>query len=158
MNARGFSLIETLVAVSITAVVLSTLAHLLIVSARANADARRATFASVLAAQKLEQLRAPGVDLTPQPGDSLSRNMDGRCDFLDEYGRALGGGTTPPAGTVYLRRWSVAPAPDDPANTVVLQVAVAPRFSRGSVDATGSGDQRLFGGAHLVSVKTRRAP
>lgn len=156
MNARGFSLIETLVAVSLTAVALSALAHLFIVSTQANADARRATFASVLAAQKMEELRRIGADLSPQPVNSLAENYEGLCDFLDEYGRLVGGGPSPPTGTVYIRRWSIESLPSDPADTLLLQVMVIRRMWRGTIDG-GSGNQARFGGARLVSVKTRRA-
>jgi prepilin-type N-terminal cleavage/methylation domain-containing protein len=155
MNARGFSLIETLVALSLVVVGLSALAHLFVVSVQANADARRATFASVLAAQKMEQLRGLGADLSPQPVDSLGENVDGLCDFLDEYGRSLGSGPSPPTGTVYVRRWSVESLPAGPADTLSLQVVVIPRMWRGTI-AT-SGDERSFGGARLLTMKTRRA-
>ena len=155
MNARGFSLIETVVALSLTAVALSALAHLFIASAQANADARRATFASVLAAQKMEQLRSLGADLSPRPGGSLADNVEGLCDFLDERGRPLGSGVSPPTGTVYIRRWSIESLPSDPAETLLLQVMVVRRTWRGT--PRGSGNNGPFAGARLVSVKTWRA-
>ncbi len=154
VNARGFTLVETIIAVSITALALTALAQLFIVAAQANADARRATFASVLAAQKIEQLRSAGSDLVPQGTDSLRRDVADLCDFLDEYGRSLGTGSSPLPGTVYIRRWSIESIPSD-ANTLVLQVAVFPRLWKGAVDPA-FGDARSFGGAQIVSLKTRR--
>ena len=155
MNARGFSLIETLFALSLIVVGLSALAHLFVVSVQANADARRASFASMLAAQKMEQLRSLGPDLSPQSVNSLRENVDGLCDFLDEYGRSLGSGPSPPAGTVYVRRWSVESLPNGPADTLSLQVIVIPRMWRGT--SVASGNERSFGGARLLTIKTRRA-
>ena len=155
MNARGFTLVETLIAISITAIALTSLAQLFVIATRANSDARRATFASILATEKIEQLRSLGPDLGPAGSVSLSANIAGACDFLDEYGRSLGTGTTPLPGTVYIRRWSVESIAAD-AETFVVQVAVFPRLWRGSVDPAAS-DARPFGGAQVVTVKTRRA-
>jgi len=157
VNARGFSLLETLVAVSIAAVALSALAYLFVIAVQANADARRATFASVLAAQKMEQLRGLGDDLSPQASGSLSQNVAGLCDFLDEYGRSLAGGLTPPSGTVYIRRWSIESVASGPADTLLVQVVVIRRMWRGGVNVAAS-DQRLLGGAQVVTLKTRRVP
>jgi prepilin-type N-terminal cleavage/methylation domain-containing protein len=155
MNARGFTLVETLVAISITALALTSLAQLFVIATRANTDARRATFASILAAEKIEQLRSLGPDLAPAGLSSLSANIPGACDFLDGYGRSLGTGTSPLPGTVYIRRWSVESIASDP-DTFVVQVAVFPSLWRGAVDPRAS-DARSFGGAQIATVKTRRA-
>jgi prepilin-type N-terminal cleavage/methylation domain-containing protein len=155
VNARGFTLVETLIATSITAVAITSLTQLFVIATRANADARRATFASILATEKIEQLRSLGADLDREGSPSLSADLPGACDFLDQYGRSLGTGSSPLAGTVYTRRWSVEPIPSDP-DTFVVQVAVFPRRGRGAVDPAAS-DARPFGGAQVVTVKTRRA-
>jgi prepilin-type N-terminal cleavage/methylation domain-containing protein len=155
VNARGFTLVETVVALSITAVALTALAQLFVIATQANADARRATFASILATQKIEQLRSLGADLAPQGAASLSADVAGGCDFLDEYGRSLGTGSSPLPGTVYIRRWSIEPLPSRP-DTFVVQVAVFPRLWRGAVDPAAP-DARPFGGAQIVTVTTRRA-
>ena len=155
VNARGFTLVETLVAISITALSLTSLAQLFVIATRANSDARRATFASILAAEKIEQLRSLGPDLSSAGLSSLSANIPGARDFLDGYGRSLGTGTSPLSGTVYIRRWSVEPIASDP-DTFVVQVAVFPSLWRGAVDPRAS-DARSFGGAQIVTAKTRRA-
>ena len=47
-----------------------------------------------------------------------------RATIVDRTGKTLGGGATPPANTVYMRRWSVEPLPTNPNNTLILQVLV----------------------------------
>ena len=153
MNARGFTLVETMVAISIVAVALTALAQLFLIAAQADIDARRASFSSILATQKLEELRSLGADLGAQGSALLNSNIAGACDFLDEYGRSLGTGASPLPGTVYIRRWSVEAISSDP-DTFVVQVAVLPR--RWSTGPAAS-DARALGGAQIVTVKTRRA-
>jgi prepilin-type N-terminal cleavage/methylation domain-containing protein len=155
MDTRGFTLVETVTAISIIAVTLTALAQLFVIASQANADARRSSFASILATQKIEELRSLGADLTQQGDVSLSSDIAGACDFVDEYGRSLGTGTSPVPGTVYIRRWSVEPIPSDP-ETFVLQVAAFPRSWKGGADPAGR-DARTYGGAQIVTIKTRRA-
>lgn len=184
-NERGFSLIETLVATTIMSVALASLAQLFLISTKANQSARMTTNASVLAQQKLEQLRGltwgfdiiglplsdttsdltvvpeqpqGGPGLTPSPDGSLRSNVDGYCDFIDGRGQSLGGGSVAPPNTVYIRRWSVEPLPTNPNNTLVLQVMVTRWRQRGvaDIEETGGG-RRLPDEARVISVKTRKA-
>jgi prepilin-type N-terminal cleavage/methylation domain-containing protein len=184
----GFSLIEVLLATSLMAVALVSLAQLFAISTRNNVAARYSTFTSMLAEQKMEQLRAltwgydllslplsdlstnvaafeatdscdaantgAAVGLTPSPTNTLQSNVDGYVDYVDENGCGLGGGTVIPAGTVYVRRWSVEPLPTNPNNTLILQVLVTPRFDRGTADQGSV--TRLPDEARLISVKTRK--
>jgi prepilin-type N-terminal cleavage/methylation domain-containing protein len=181
-DERGFSLLEMLVAATILTVGLAALAQLFAISTRANFSAKSTTAAVILAQQKMEQLRgltwgfdmlglpigddasdttvipqAPtgGKGLSPSPLDALQTNQDGYCDFLDRYGYSLGGGTTPPDGAVYIRRWSIEPLPTNPRNTLVLQVLVTPVRDRGS--NPGAHTRRLPDEARITSVKTRKA-
>jgi prepilin-type N-terminal cleavage/methylation domain-containing protein len=184
-NARGFSLVETLVATTIMTVALSSLAQLFLISTKANQSARITTGASVLAQQKMEQLRGltwgfdtiglplsdttsdltvvpeqptGGPGLTPSPDRTLRRNVDGYCDFLDERGTPVGSGTNPPPGTVYIRRWSIEPLPTNPNNTLILQVLVTRWRSRGVADTEeANAGRRLPDEARIISVKTRKA-
>src|SRR4051812_18004760 len=160
-GAAGFSLLEVLFATSLLTASIVGLAQLFAVSTRTNAAAKSTTFAALLAEQKMEQLRGltwgfdslglpltdtstnitvvpetigGGKGLTPSPSLTLGQNTAGVCDFLDKYGNSLGGGTTPPATTAYIRRWSVEPLPTNPNNTVVLQVLVTRSRNRGSAD------------------------
>ena len=154
-DERGFSLLEALVAVSVVAVALTTLTQLVAISIHAGARARRSSIASVLAQEKIEALWSHGPGLVPQPAISLDVNTPGLCDFLDEHGRSLGTGSTPPAGAVYVRRWSITPVSADPAASFLLQVAVAPRFAHGASLPPGA-DPRQFGGALLMAIRARR--
>ena len=183
-NQSGFSLLEVIVATSLLIVAVASLAQLFAISVRANASARATTYASVLAQQKMEQLRGltwgfdslglpltdtttdvsvtperatAGRGLSPSPagGGTLGVNSDGYCDFLDSSGRWLAGGATAPAGTIFVRRWSVEPLPTNPSNTIVLQVRVM--RNRALAAAAVTGGARTPDEARLVSVKTRKA-
>jgi type II secretory pathway pseudopilin PulG len=179
----GFSLVEVLCATTILMTSLVALAQLFAVSTRANTGARATTFTTVLAQQKLEQLRSltwgfdsvglpltdtstdltalaetptGGRGLTPSPAGALGTNTDGYCDFIDSKGASLGGGTTPPVGTIYTRRWSIEPLPTNPNNTLVLQVLAMRHGSRSGIDTTVN-TRRLPDEARIISVKTRKA-
>jgi prepilin-type N-terminal cleavage/methylation domain-containing protein len=181
---KGFSLVETLIATTIMTVALASLAQLFALSTRNNQSARSTTFAATLAQQKMEQLRGltwgfdvlglpvtdlttdianvpptddEGTGLSPSPADSLRKNYEGFCDFLDAYGQSLGTGIQPPDNAVYIRRWLVEPLPANPNNTIVLQVMVTVRRNRGTSDGTAGTDRRLPDEARIVSVKTRKA-
>jgi prepilin-type N-terminal cleavage/methylation domain-containing protein len=184
-NERGFSLVETLVATTIMSVALASLAQLFLISTKSNQSARLTSVASVLAQQKMEQLRGltwgfdtiglplsdntsdltvvperptGGPGLTPSPDGALRHNVDGYCDYLDASGQSLGGGTNPPPDTVYIRRWSVEPLPTNPNNTLILQVMVTRWRSRGLADIEeAGGGRRLPDEARIISVKTRKA-
>lgn len=173
--ARGFSLLEVLIASAVITVALVGLVPLLVLSTKANEAARSATVAAVLARQKMEQLRAlawsvgadgvplsdtttdvtvdpevsgRGVGLRPSPAATLERNVAGYCDLLDADGRVLPDGA--PSAPVFVRRWSVDPLPSDPANTLVLQVRVV------RADAA-DGPGRRPDEARITSVKARKA-
>ncbi len=157
---RGFTLLEVLIATTLLFVGVAALAGLSMMATRANTAARTTTFASLLAAQKMEELRSltwgydalgqPRSDLTPSPADALSHNTSGYCDFLDAAGRSLGGGSSPPAQAAFVRRWSIEPLPSNPANTLVLHVLVMRVRSDQSGVAHALPDE-----ASLVTVRTR---
>ena len=182
-NESGFSLAETIIATGIMAASIAGLGQLFAISVLSNRTARNTTFASVLATQKIEQLRGltygfdtlglpltdtstnlavnplsptGGKGLSPSPTGALRANTDGYVDYLDVYGKIVGtGGTTIPNGTTYIRRWTIEPLPTNPNNTVVLQVLVTRSTSRGKADAGKV--ERLPDEARIITVKTRKA-
>ena len=180
----GFSLLEAVVAAGIMAGALAALGQMFAISVANNPSARNGSYATVLAEQKMEQLRSltfgfdpqglpitdtttnvtvypeeltGGKGLTPSPSRSLAINSEGYCDFVDRSGNTLNAvGTTPPNGTVYIRRWSIEPLPTNPNNTLVVQVLVTPLRDRGAADTTAD-VRRLPDEARIISVKTRKA-
>ncbi|HZT75596.1 MAG TPA: prepilin-type N-terminal cleavage/methylation domain-containing protein [Vicinamibacterales bacterium] len=137
MRADGFTLLEAVIATAILATGLASLAQIAALSTRATNAAAARSVATLLAIDKLEQLRAlqwtvdragmPASDagLATSPGDALDRDADG---FVDH----------PPGAT---RRWSIQPLPPYAADALVLQVRVI----------AGGQDVRL------VTVRARRA-
>ncbi len=172
---RGFSLIEVLVASALMVVALAGLAQLAVASVLAGDGSRAVTLAAVLASQKIEQLRAlawtvdaagapvsdtatdtsrsperpaGGTGLAPSPPDALLEDTSGYCDYLDGHGRSLGGGSRPPAGTVFVRRWSIQPLAG--RDGLVMTVSV----TRAGVPPARA---RRIDEARLVAVKVRKA-
>ena len=181
-NARGFSLAETVVAVGILTSALVALAQLFAMAVSANTAAKNTTFATVLAEQKLEQLRAlawgfdsqglplsdmtsntsvdpeeptGGTGLTPSPEEALQEHTVGWVDFVDRNGAIVGNDQNPPAGAAYFRRWSVEPLPTNPNNTLIIQVLVGRIRDRGA--ANEGRVSRLAEEARVMTIKTRKA-
>jgi prepilin-type N-terminal cleavage/methylation domain-containing protein len=181
-NSGGFSLIEVMVATVLLATAVVTLAQLFGLSTRSNLAARNSSYSTILAEQKVEELRAltwgfdaqglptsdittntavvpeepvGGTGLSPSPPSALQENTDGYVDYIDEFGNKLGGGSTPPDGTRYTRRWSISPLPTNPNNTLIIQVLVTPLRDRGDADLGAVA--RLPEEARIVTAKTRKA-
>jgi hypothetical protein len=153
------------------------------VSVANNRSARAGSYATVLAQQKMEQLRGltwafdllgspitdtttdtaaavetatGGTGLSASPPDTLSVSTNGWVDYLDDAGNVVGGGTTSPANAVYIRRWAIEPLSANPTNTIVIHVFVTTRLARRGA-GTASAERRPDE-ARLVSVKTRKSP
>lgn len=152
---EGFSLIEVLVATAVVTVGVASLAQLFVAAAHTNRLAQTTSTTLLLAEQKMEQLRGETAS-SASPSDALSVDTRGYIDYLDTTGTSLATDSlTPPAGTAYVRRWSIEPLPGSPVNTVVLQVLVIPWPSR---DQGGhSRVTRVPGEARLVSLKADRS-
>jgi type II secretory pathway pseudopilin PulG len=178
---RGGTLLEVITAVAVFSAALLVLAQLFGMATRSNRAARETTYAAVLAAQKMEQLRGAlwaydsaggqltdtssdfsrvpeepsgGTGLLPSPSSALSENTPGFVDYLDESGRWIGTGSTPPPRTAYLRRWSIEPLPADPADSIALQVLVISLAGTANVGGDVVGLER--GAARLIDVRARR--
>lgn len=167
---RGFTFIELLVAMGLLVSVVFGILQLVLSASRSVGVAKRLTVGTALADEKLEQLGglvfshdsagvpvtdlqadvtiAPerptsGVGLQPSPTDALDRNVTGYCDFLGPDGGWLGAGATLPAGTAFVRRWSIRSLVAAPAHALIIQVRVtdpeaAARRGMGPADITAT--------------------
>jgi len=141
----GFSLPEMMVATALLATAIAALGQLAAIATASNRGARATTYAAVLAFQKMEQLRGLAyAEATPSPAGTLGANRSGYVEYLDGYGRSLGGGDDPPHGTVYVQRWSIDPLPANVGGALVLQVLVTSVSGRAPV--------------RLVGVRARKTP
>lgn len=168
MQARGFTLVEVLVAVALLSGATLGGVHLMAFATRGMHVARMQGTAAVAASSRLDQLRTlqfefdlagqrltdVGTDLTvdpPSPGGSglttsgagsLDVNVSGFVDYLDEAGRWVGTGLAPPPRAVFVRRWAVE-SPGGP-DLLVLQVLVRPLGNGAGAGRRQPGDARLF--------------
>ena len=181
----GFTIIEVLIALLILAITALGVAQLFAVAIQATSGARNQTSTTVLAAQKMEQLRAltwgfddsgtglpvcdtttdltqepptaTGSGLNPSPANSLDVNTPGFVDFLDQRGQRVGTGAVAPPTAIYIRRWSIRPLPTNPNNTLILQVLVTTVQREAQVGGTPGPRRRYADDALIVTVKTRKA-
>ena len=129
---------------------LSVVAQLFIVSLRAQDSARVQSMTTILANQKVEELRglvwtvdedgrplsdwtsnlsvqpptADGSGLSASSPNTLDVNTPGYVDYLDAHGVWVGTGSSPPRTARYIRRWCIQSLPTDPDNIVILRVLV----------------------------------
>lgn len=183
-SERGFSLLEVLIASTILTVGVLSLGQMFALSTQTNMASKNTSYAAILAEQKMEELRAltwgfdrdglplsdvssntavspetttGGTGLAPSPSTSLQENTTGYVDFVDRYGQKItsNNGTTPADSAIYTRRWSIEPLPNNPNNTLIIQVLVTPYRNRGQADQGSVA--RLRDEARLITVKTRKA-
>jgi hypothetical protein len=155
--------------------------QLLSVSTVNNVSARSITLATILAAQKIEQLRAlawgfdadrrpisdlstdtavtpespvGGTGLQTSPAAALHQNTAGFVDYLSASGEIVGRGSQPPKQALYTRRWSIEPV-EGSDSALILQVLVTRSRDGGTVNRGNVG--RLPGEARVVTVKVRKA-
>ena len=144
ISARGFTLVETLVATGVLVTALAGLAQLFALSVRFTRESAQSGAALVAAQDKIEWLRAlpfsydasgaPRTDprLAPSPATSLSENIDGYADWIDDAGNVV-----TEAAASYVRRWRITTiAADEPA-AIAIEVCVfgAPAMNRGPGNA-----------------------
>ncbi len=130
--ARGFTLVETLIATGLLVTAIAGLAQLFALSVRFTRDAGQFGVALAGAQDKLEAFRALrfGYDeggqsvtdprLNASPIDSLSADVEGSVDWLDASGAVL-----PDARrSEYVRRWRVIVIRADEPETIAIDVCV----------------------------------
>jgi prepilin-type N-terminal cleavage/methylation domain-containing protein len=96
--AEGFSLIEVLIALFLSAIVFLMLAQMLGVGVEAGRAATDITSAAALAGDRLEELSQIEYSLLA-PGGSIGADVGGFSDILDVDGDGIND---------YLRRWEIA--------------------------------------------------
>lgn len=184
-SSRGFSLVEVMVSMGLLTAVSLGVAQLFGVATRATHLSKGQTTTTVLAEQKIEEIRSlmwgfdtegmglpvsdtttnlavsphtsNGTGLNPTPAGCLDTNTAGCVDYLDANGAWVGTGGTPPGNAVYIRRWAIQPLPTNPNNTLVLQVLVTPVATEATLTVSADGRKRLPGDSLIVTVKTRKA-
>lgn len=119
-RASGFSLIEALVALALVAGVSATVPPALAVAARLQRDSAVETEAAVMAASRLESLKADVAAGRISAGGSLDAAHDGWHAGIDRDGNLVAAGRA-----VYECRWRVTPAPA-PAGAWMVSVRVMP--------------------------------
>jgi type II secretory pathway pseudopilin PulG len=182
-RASGFTIVEVLIAVAILITLAVGVAQLIAVATDRMAAAREQTSTAVLAAAKMDQLRAlawtydptaglpavprsdrtsdvsdpghapTGAGLNASPAGVLSTNTPPFVDYLDASGRWVGRDAVPPDTAVFIRRWAIDPLPADPERTLVLRVLVT--TVRADRLRTSDWAGRTGAEALLVSVRTR---
>lgn len=179
LSARGTSLVDALIALSIVVTTITGVGHLLLWSRRTVWSTGAGSISTVLADQKLEQLRAlrwqvdgqghavsdlttdlaqdpptmGGAGLRASPMGVLHANVSGFVDYLDADGAWRGTGVRPPPGAAFVRRWAIVPLASDPLHTLILHVVCFPVVDDGS----GNGE-RSPRAVHLTTVRTRSLP
>jgi prepilin-type N-terminal cleavage/methylation domain-containing protein len=171
IDSSGFSLIEVMVASAILACAVLSVAQLVAAATGSTAGARGVSEATLLAWQKIDQLRSlafafddtgqpvtdvstdtaaqperplGGSGLSPSPAGTLTRDTAGYVDYLDALSGPLGGGDQPPVGARYRRRWAVTVSGGNP-DALILRVRVLPM---------GRDDEL----ASAVTIRARRRP
>lgn len=117
----GFAVIGSVIVAAVTSILL-TVAQKATAERRTDVKPAEAHLASVLAEQKLRELNAAPLSLSPD--SSLELDTTGYVEYLDKKGVVLSGGPTPGPGTAFIRRWSITPMPADPESQVVIRVLI----------------------------------
>lgn len=182
-GAVGFTLIEVLIAILLLVLTSVGVAQLVAMATKAIRASREQALTVLLAAAKMEQLRAlewtyvstsgvaversdfttnliapdlsgAGLGLSSSPAGALAGNTSFHAEYLDGRGRWAGSGALPPPDAVFVRRWAIVPVPADPARSLVLQVLV----TTVQQDRQRGGPWRIRSGteAALVTVLTRK--
>jgi len=153
-SAPGFTLIEVLVAMVLMVLICLGVAPLFARAVSTARVARVQTFATILAAARIEQLRSltfayevrpsmtpiertdittnlsgesatpDGPGLLESPAGTLDANVPPYVDYLDAKGAWVGTGPSPDSRAVFIRRWAVHRDPTDPERSLTLQVLV----------------------------------
>jgi Tfp pilus assembly protein PilV len=112
--SRGFSLVETVVAIALLTGTLVMLAQLVAAGVSATAAAQYRTVATILAQQKMEELR----------GEAILDDDAGSIEHRDGAGVKVCATDVPCDAAVFSLRWSIVPAAST-ADAVLIQISAA---------------------------------
>jgi type II secretory pathway pseudopilin PulG len=141
--ARGFALIEALIAALLVAIAVAGLSHLVTVGLTQSLRTQQSAAALLLAQAKLEDLRgltwhfnidgtrASSAALAASPPDTLSQNIAGWVERLDRAGAPGAADTL----THYWRRWAITPIDAADPDTLLLQVCVFTSVTGAAADS-----------------------
>ena len=135
-------LVEALVAASLLAGICLSLPTAFVGAISANRAAGEATWTTMLAAQKVEELRS-----RPFPPAVVIESSE----LLGEAGEPVDDSSSTPA---FGRAWRTEPLAFAPDNAVVITVLVAP-YQRAVLKGV---DEQPPGATRLVTLRTRKAP
>lgn len=153
-SARGFTLLETVVATGILVTALAGIAQLFILSTHLARRASASGVALVAAQDKLEWLRAltfayddTGASITDPPLQlsppvSLDQDVDASVDWLDANGAAATADTA-----AFVRRWRISTIGASFPDTIAIEVCVF---------RTPVGADHRSAEACLSSIRTRQ--
>jgi prepilin-type N-terminal cleavage/methylation domain-containing protein len=147
---RGFTLVEVLAAMVLVALAVMNVATLIVLAVRVAWAAETETMSTVLASQKLEELRSVLAGAVPSAGGSLQVSVAGFADELDVAGQPVS-----PASAVYVRRWAIGPVAGTP-DVSVLQVLVTTKAADRPIAAAGGARTRHRDEALLTTLMGRR--
>src|SRR5437763_16709582 len=116
MRAKGFTLIEVLVATGILVTVAAGTAQLFAIAIRHDLASRQQLAMSIAASRKIDEI-AEIVARAPAPVTSV-----GAVDRAGDGYSAITG----EAGALIERRWLIAPLPDYSATAVVIVIRLIP--------------------------------
>ena len=139
-NNHGAALVEVLIAVGLLVVFCAGTAQVITSTAITMRAVRAATYAVVLAEDKLEEVltaAALGVTVDVSPLEALERDCPGFVEYLDDQGRPVSE-AAPERHSVYLRRWSVRPLPGDESRMVVRVRVVDAATTRAGSQTTAA--------------------
>jgi prepilin-type N-terminal cleavage/methylation domain-containing protein len=136
-SARGFTLVETLVATSILVTALAGIAQLFVLGSQLTRQAGTSGIALIAAQDKLESLRgraftydpagseATDSALEPSPSSSLAEDIEPYVDWLDQSVQP-----SDPDDAVLIRRWRITSLGMTTPDAIAIEVCVFPFTSR----------------------------
>ena len=142
-RARGFTLIEVVIAAGLLAVLCAGATTVLLLTMNTIDRSRHRAMALVLARAKLEQVLSLTWSVRTVDGVPVLQTDEGtqpadRIDYLDAQGQPV-----PRSGAHYERRWTIVRSGTGPAELLLVQVTVTTTPARDDRDTVWIAGARL---------------